>query len=161
MLYALLLVTAPLLLVFGLYHLMTWFDVFRVGNMVYWKRVGLAAALAHVLLLTAVLVWSYVDFVASQRFIPAGTNYETFLFTHTEFRRLVTLFDTAAMLVLLLFLMLMDRVGGAGTILLPLTIAVTCSVGTLQWFLVGGGIGALLGRFWESLKTGDDDEEWL
>jgi hypothetical protein len=42
-----------------------------------------------------------------------------------------------------------------------LTIAVTCSVGTLQWFLVGGGIGALLGRFWESLKTGDDDEEWL
>ena len=34
--------------------------------------------------------------------------------------------------------------------------------GTLQWFWIGGGIGALLEKFWAGLKTGDEeDEEWF
>jgi hypothetical protein len=46
--------------------------------------------------------------------------------------------------------------------LLALTLAITYLVGSLQWFLLGGGIGALLERFWSGLKTGEDeDEEWL
>ena len=46
--------------------------------------------------------------------------------------------------------------------ILLLTLAITYVVGTIQWFLVGGGIGAVLEKFWTGLKTGDEeDEEWL
>jgi hypothetical protein len=32
----------------------------------------------------------------------------------------------------------------------------------LQWFLVGGAIGALLERFFEGLRTPDpEDEDWF
>jgi hypothetical protein len=35
-------------------------------------------------------------------------------------------------------------------------------VGSLQWYFVGGGVGAVLERFWSGLKTGDDeDQDWL
>jgi hypothetical protein len=43
-----------------------------------------------------------------------------------------------------------------------MTLAVTYIVGTVQWFFVGGGIGLLLERFFEGLKTPDpEDDEWL
>ena len=46
--------------------------------------------------------------------------------------------------------------------LLVLTLGITYVVGSIQWFLIGGGIGALLEKFWSGLKTRDDeDEEWL
>jgi hypothetical protein len=42
------------------------------------------------------------------------------------------------------------------------TFAITYIVGTFQWFWIGGGVGALLEKFWEGLKTGDEeDEEWF
>ena len=41
-------------------------------------------------------------------------------------------------------------------------VAITYFVGTLQWFLVGGGVGALLERFFEGLKTPEpEDDEWF
>ena len=40
----------PLILVFGMYHLMTWFNILRINSLVYWKRVAVVSAIAHVLL---------------------------------------------------------------------------------------------------------------
>ena len=40
----------PLLLVFGLYHLLTWFNVLQINQRAYWKRVALSSAGAHFLL---------------------------------------------------------------------------------------------------------------
>jgi hypothetical protein len=34
----------------------------------------------------------------------------------------------------------------------------TYVAGTVEWYFVGGGVGALLSRFWAGLKT--DDEDW-
>ena len=161
MLSALLLVLTPLLLVFGVYHFITWFDLFRAGAWPHWKRVGFAAVIAHFLLVTGFFVFSYLDYQANERFVPAGTNYGAYLFTHSEFRRLVSLFDTGAFVILLVLLTGMEQAGMSGTLLLPMTIGVVYVAGTLQWYFVAGGIGALLSRFWESLKTGDDDEEWF
>jgi hypothetical protein len=43
---------SPLLLVFGLYHLFTWFNIFRINERAYWRRVGLTSAISHFLLAT-------------------------------------------------------------------------------------------------------------
>ena len=46
--------------------------------------------------------------------------------------------------------------------LLVWTMVIAYILGTLQWFLVGGGVGALAERFFEGLKTPDpEDEEWF
>jgi len=46
--------------------------------------------------------------------------------------------------------------------LVGMTLGITYIVGTMQWFLIGGGIGALLERFFEGLKTPEpEDDEWL
>ena len=34
----------PILLVFGLYHLLTWFNILRINQRAFWKRVGMASA---------------------------------------------------------------------------------------------------------------------
>ena len=47
----------PLILVFGLYHLMTWFNILNINSRVYWKRVALVSAIAHVLLSTGFFVF--------------------------------------------------------------------------------------------------------
>lgn len=68
--------------------------------------------------------------------------------------------DTAPLLVVLAVFTIMDRAGIAGP-LLPPTIALVYVVGTLQWYYLGGGVGLLLDRFWNGLKTGEDGEEWF
>ena len=73
----------------------------------------------------------------------------------------MTIFDTAPMIVIIAVLTVLDRAGINPPGLLALTLAITYGVGTLQWFCIGGGVGALLERFFEGLKTPDpDDEEW-
>ena len=34
-------------------------------------------------------------------------------------------------------------------------------VGTVQWYFVGGAIGAILEKIWGGLKTGEEGEEWF
>ena len=144
----------PPLFVFGVYHLLTWFNVFRINERVYWKRVALASGVSHILLLTGFLVFSYFD-AGSAAFGP-------FLFNNSEFSRLMRLFDTASMLAILAVFSAMARADINPPGILFLTLAITYVVGTIQWFLVGGGIGALLEKFWTGLKTPDEeDEEWL
>jgi len=160
MLNVLLIVFTPLLLVFGLYHLFTWFDVFRINERVFWRRVGLTAAVSHFLLLTGFFVFTYFDFQANRTYVALGMSYTTFLFKHSAFWQLTAVFDTAPMLGVLAAFSLMDRAGISGAVL-PVTLVITYLVGTFQWYYVVGGIGALLERFWEGLKTGEDGEEWF
>ena len=159
MFYVLLLLT-PLLLVFGLYHLMTWFDVFRINGLAYWKRVGIAAGIAHLLLATGFFIFTYMDYSASGQFGSGALGYGNFLFNHSEFRRFLLLFDVLPMAVLVGTYSVMDRTGLSGGSLV-VAIAVTYVFGTLQWFLLGGVAGSLLTRFWDGLKTGDEGEEWF
>ena len=74
----------------------------------------------------------------------------------------MTIFDTAAMLVVIGLFTAFDRAGMNPPGLVGMTLGITYIVGTMQWFLIGGGIGALLERFFEGLKTPEpEDDEWL
>jgi hypothetical protein len=160
MLNAFVTVATPFLLVFGLYHLFTWFDLFHLNRRIYWKRVGLTAGISHVLLATGFFLFTYFDFESNQPTAAPGMSYGAFLFQHSAFWNLATVLDTLPMAVLLVVFTLMDRTGIAGP-LLPLAMVVVYVVGTFQWYFVGGGVGLLLDRFWNGLKTGDDGEEWF
>jgi hypothetical protein len=144
---------APLF-VFGVYHLLTWFNIFRINERVYWKRIAIASAISHIFLLTGFLVFSWFD--------AAGAPFGPYLFNNSEFTRLLRVFDTAAMVIILLVFSAMARAEVNPPGLLALTLGISYVIGSLQWFLIGGGIGALLERFWSGFKTRDDeDEEWL
>jgi hypothetical protein len=147
----------PLLLgplfVFGIYHLLTWFNIIHINRRVFWKRVAITSALCHVLLAAGFFIFSYVD--------AGGATFGPYLFNESSFWRLMEIFDTAAMMVILLLFSALDRAGLNPPGLVGMTIAITLIVGTLQWFFIGGGIGALLERFFEGLRTPDpDDQEW-
>jgi hypothetical protein len=144
----------PPLLVFGVYHLLTWFNVFRINEAVFWKRVALTSAVCHILLASGFLVFSYID--------AGGSTFGPYLFDRSSFWRLMTVLDTTAMLVVILLFSIFERAGLNPPGLIPMTVAIIYIVGTLQWFVVGGGIGALLERFFEGLKTPDpEEEEWF
>jgi hypothetical protein len=144
----------PPLFVFGVYHLLTWFNILHINNRVYWKRVAIASAISHLFLLSGFLVFSWFD--------ADGAPFGPFLFNSSEFTRLMRIFDTASVLVILVVFSGLARAEMNPPGLLFLTLAITYVVGTVQWFLLGGGIGALLEKFWSGLKTPDDvDEEWF
>ena len=149
----------PLLLVFGLYHLLTWFNVFGINNRVHWKRVAVASVVAHFLLVTGFFVFSYFDYQANRQLAALGLSYGAFLFDRSDFWRLISFFDTLALACIVGLFALLDRFGIAPPAVVTLTIAITYIAGSLQWYLLGGAAGALLQRFWDGLKTGDDEEE--
>jgi len=152
----------PPLLVFGVYHLMTWFNVFKINERVYWRRVALASAVSHLLLVTGYIVFSYFDFQAYRRLNPAETAFGPYLFNQSEFVRLMKIFDTLPGLVIQIVFSILNRAGINPPGLVIVTFVITYLFGTLQWFWIGGGIGALLEKFWAGLKTGDEeDEEWF
>jgi len=151
----------PPLLVFGVYHLLTWFNVFGINGLPFWKRVAMASAICHVLLASGFFAFSYFDFQAHSRLEPEEGKFGPYLFNRSDFWRLMTIFDTAPMLAIIVLFSVLDRAGINPPGLLGWTMAITYIVGTLQWFFLGGGIGALLERFFEGLKTPEpEDEEW-
>ena len=144
---------APLF-VFGVYHLLTWFNMFHINERVYWKRIAIASAISHVLLFTGFLAFLWFD--------AAGAPFGPYLFNNSGFTRLLRVFDTIAMLVILLVFSAMAHAEVNPPGLLVLTLGITYLVGSLQWFFIGGGIGALLEKFWSGLKTREDEDEgWL
>src|SRR5688572_18721791 len=149
----------PLLLVFGLYHLFTWFNVFRINERVYWKRVGLTAAIAHFLLATGFFVFAWFDHTGLAHRL-SGMDYATFLFQHSTFWQMLAIFDTVAMLGILAVFSLMSPAAAPGQ-LLVVAMGMTYVVGTAQWYFLGGGIGAVLQKIWDGLKTGEEGEEWF
>ena len=160
MLNAFLAVLIPLLLVFGLYHLLTWFNVFGINERVYWRRVGLTAAISHFLLVTGFFLFTWLELQSNRTYVALGISYGTYLFQRTAFWQLLAVFDTVPMLGTLAAFTLMDRVGMTGGVLW-VALGMTYIVGTLQWYYVGGGIGAILEKIWGGLKTGEDGEEWF
>ncbi len=152
----------PLLLVFGLYHLMTWFNVLGINDLVFWKRVARTSALAHILLATGFFVFTYFDFLSNRELAGFDLPYGTFLFDRSEFWQLMKIFDTVPMVILAALFWSLDKIGLSVPGLLLLTFVITYAAGTLEWYFLGGGVGALLQRFWTGLKTDDDeDQDWL
>jgi len=152
----------PPLLVFGVYHLMTWFNVFRINERVYWRRVALASAVSHLLLVTGYIVFSYFDFQAHLRLGAVEISFGAYLFNQSEFVQLMKFFDTLASLVIQVVFSILNRAGTNPPGQVIVIFAITYLVGTVQWFWIGGAIGALLDKFWAGLKTGDEeDEEWF
>jgi hypothetical protein len=155
-------VMMPVLLVFGLYHLLTWFNVGNINGKVFWKRVGLTSAISHLILASGFFVFSYVDYNANQATTLAGVAFDNYLFNGSQFWELMLFFDTVPMLVLLAAFTALDRAGMNPSNLVAVSIAVTLIVGTIQWYYMGGGIGLLLERFWTGLKSGEEtDEDWF
>lgn len=151
----------PPLLLFGLYHLLIWVNLFNINRRVYWKRVAIASAISHVLLATGFFVFSYVDFHMKSVAAIGVNSFDVYLFDRSEFWRLMTIFDPTPMLALLGVLAVLDRLGINAPILVILAVGLTYIVGTVQWYFVGGGLGLVLERFWSGLKKSDDDEDWL
>lgn len=141
----------PPLFVFGVYHLLTWFNVFEINRRVFWKRVAITSAISHVLLASGFFAFSYFD--------AKDLNFGVYLFSGSNFWRLITVFDTAPMLVIVLVFSLLDRAGLNPPGLVAMTLVITYVIGTLQWFFVGGALGALLEKFFEGLKTPEPEEE--
>ncbi len=149
----------PVLLVFGVYHLLTWFNVWGINRRTFWKRVGIASAISHAILVLGFFAFSYFDYSTNRNTTFVGLGFDRYLFDRSEFWRLTTLFDTAPMLTLLGIAALLDRLG-LNPPLVAVAIITTVIVGTLQWYFVGGVIGLALERFWSGLKTDDPDEDW-
>jgi len=155
----------PSLLVFGLYHLLTWFNVFGINGYRFWKRVARTSVLAHALLATGFFVFTYFDYRANQDLSGAGLGYGAFMFDRSQFWPLMAIFDTLPMAVLAGLFRFLAWTGHSPPGLLLLTFVIIYAAGSVEWYLIGGGIGALLERFWAGLKTPDDDDgddpNWL
>jgi hypothetical protein len=159
MLNAFLVVLCPLLLIFGLYHLFTWFNVFRINGLVYWKRVGLTCAISHFLMTTGFFVFEWFDHGSAAHML-SGIDYATFVFQHSMFWQMLAVFDTVALLGTLAVFSVMGPAVDS-THLLLVAMGMIYIVGTAQWFFGGGAIGAILEKVWGGLKTGEEGEEWF
>jgi len=134
----------PLILVFGMYHLKTWFNILRINRLVYWKRVALVSAIAHVLLATGFFVFTVFDYQANRDLAGFDLGYGAFLFDRSQFWPLMTIFDTLPMALLAGIFLLLAWMKLALPGLLALTVVITYVVGTVERYFVGGGVGALL-----------------
>ena len=152
----------PPLFVFGLYHLLTWFDVFGINKRSFWKRLAIASAISHLLLVSGFFAFAYFDFRTHFLLEPEGMTFGSYLFNRTEFWRVMTIFDTGPMLAVIGLSSILDRAGINPPGFLVWVVVISYVVGTLQWFFVGGGLGALMERFFEGLKTPEPEEdEWF
>jgi len=134
--------------------------MFRINKRTYWKRVALTSAIAHALLASGFFVFTYFDFLANRDLSGSSLSYGSFLFDRSQFWPLMTIFDTLPMAILVGLFLLLDWIGLAPPGLLALTIVITYAAGTVEWYFVGGGAGALLSRFWEGLRTDDEEDDW-
>jgi hypothetical protein len=155
--YILALILLPPLLVFGVYHLSLWCNVMAIQGRVFWRRVALASAISHLLLVIGFFLFSYVDYRLNRNISGAAAAFDMFLFNRSPFWSLLLLFDTAAMVLLLGVFGALDWLGISIGITLSLTSGIVLLAGTLQWYWIGGAIGAGLERLWSGLKGPDDE----
>ncbi len=155
--YVLALVVLPPLFVFGIYHLSLWLNVAGIRSRVFWRRVALASAISHGVLALGFFLFSWLDYRMSGDIAGVNQSFESFLFNTSPFWSLMSVFDTIAMVVLLGVFGTLDNLGVGFGPVVGLTAAVVFLVGTLQWYWVGGSIGAAFERLWSGLKGPDDD----
>src|SRR5437016_2009639 len=77
MLFALLSFLLPPLFVFGVYHLLTWFNVLHINGRVLWKRVAMTSAICHVVLASGFFLFCYFD--------AGDRNFGAYLFNESNF----------------------------------------------------------------------------
>src|SRR5215510_2862501 len=94
----------PPLFVFGVYHLLTWFNVLQINRRVFWKRVAITSAACHVLLASGFFAFAYID-------AGEAATFGVYLFNRSNFWKLMTVFDTAPMLVIVGLFTAFDRAG--------------------------------------------------
>jgi hypothetical protein len=111
-------------------------------------------------LATGFFVFTWFDLQGNRIYAALGMTYARFLLEHSSFWQLLGVFDTVAMLAILAAFSIMDSVRVHGGVL-PVALGMTYVVGTLQWYYIGGGVGAVLQKIWDGLKTGEDGEEWF
>src|SRR5207249_9474891 len=121
---------------------LTWFNVLRIDRRTFWKRVGIASAISHGILVAGFFSFSYFDYVAKRNTTLIGLGFDGYLFNRSEFWRLITIFDTAPMLTLLAVGAILDRLSMNPPLVFVAIIDILI-VGTLQWYFVGGGVGLL------------------
>ena len=152
----------PLLLVFGLYHLLTWFSLFGINQRVFWKRVAMTSTISHVILAAGFFAFSYIDYRMNQNTLFAGLGFDVYLFNRSEFWRLTAIFDTAPMLAVLGVAAMLDKLNWNPGGMVAIAAVLTFVIGTVQWYFVGGVIGVLVEKFWTGFKTSQaEDEDWL
>jgi hypothetical protein len=154
-------ISLPPLLVFGLYHLLSWLNLFHINERIFWRRVALTSAVSHLLLLTGFIVFTWLHFRSIVHPDPAQADFGSFVFTRSEFWRMMLIFDVAPALIIVGMSVLLAGMDVNPPGLLVMTFAITYVVGTVQWYYVGGAIGSLLERFFEGLKTPEEEDEWM
>jgi hypothetical protein len=139
-----LLLSLPALLVFSLCHLGVWALPGRFRGRPFWRRVALASALAHLILIAGLAVVAY----------RAGID-------RGDLFAILWVWDTVASAVLwAVFGLAGARLGE--TTLLPVAALIHLGAGTLQWYWIGAGLAAAFERLWESLRTpGDELPDWF
>src|SRR5579871_4161426 len=151
----------PLLLVFGLYHLLTWFSLLGINARSFWKRVAITSAISHAILAAGFFAFSYMDYRMNQNTTFAGLGFDSYLFNRSEFWRLTAIFDTAPMLAVLGLAALLDKMNWNPGGMVEVTLVLTFVIGTIQWYFLGGAIGVLLEKFWTGFKSAQgEDEDW-
>ncbi len=157
MIYGFAVILLPPLLVFGVYHLSLWFNVMDIQGRVFWRRVALASAISHLLLAVGFFVFSYMDFRLTTNIAGSAQAFDAFLFNRSPFWSLLLVFDTGAMVVVLGVFGALDWLGISLGFTVPLTAGIVLLAGTLQWYWVGGAIGAGFERLWSGLKGPEDE----
>jgi len=150
------------LLIFGLYHLSLWFDMFRMRRMVFWRRVGSSSAIAHALFMGGLFVVFYLDYGAAGELVGIDIAFDAFLLNSTQFWQAMLLLDTLAAVTMIGILAALDYFGMTFGPIIPLTLAITLVLGTFQWYWIGGAIGAAFERLWTGLKGPEEEKrDWL
>lgn len=157
MIYVLAVVLLPPLLVFGIYHLSLWFDVMAIQGRVFWRRVALASAISHLLLAIGFFLFTYTSYRLNANIPGSAQAFGAFLFNQSPFWSLLLIFDTVAMVMLLGVFGALDWLGISFGITVPITTGIVFLAGTLQWYWIGGAVGAALERLWSGLKGPDDE----
>jgi len=147
----------PPLLVFGVYHMSLWFNVMDIRGRIFWRRVALASAISHLLLAGGFFLFSYMDFRLNTTIAGSAQAFDASLFNQSPFWSLLLIFDTGAMVLLLGVFGALDWLGISFGFTVPLTAGIVLLGGTLQWYWVGGAIGAAFERLWSGLKGPEDE----
>jgi hypothetical protein len=147
----------PPLLIFSLYHLSLWFDLFAIRRMLFWRRVSAVSALSHVLIAMGIFGLLYLDFKSAVSLLSADLAFDAFLLNNGQFWQTLLVFDTLAAVTVVGLLAILDYAGTGPGPILPLTMGLVLILGTFQWYWIGGILGAVFERVWSGLKTQGED----
>ena len=155
------LVLLPAIFIFGLYHLLGWFNVLAINDKEFWRRVALTSSIAHCLLASGFFLAFYYNYQSNELLLANSRGFESILFNSSEFWRLMLIFDIVPTGVVLILFASLERFDISMRGELGVTMLIVYFVGTAQWYWLGGGLGMILQKIWDGLKRQEDDLDWL